>query len=250
MTGSLLASMASAGTLAWVVAGTGSRRRLPAVVSMPGAGSRPPSVAKPSVRGPAGLVVPALSGALVWLTVGGAPGAAAAAVVAAGLAVRGVRRSAAVARAEQQAPVRGLATAVGLLAGCLESGAPPVVALARVADVAPDEVAHAWAPVVGELLLGADPARAWAPALARGGELAALARVMVRSAATGAAAAAALRHLVDDLARERRARAAAAAESVAVRIVVPLGLCFLPAFVLVGVVPAVWGLVAPLLAGP
>jgi pilus assembly protein TadC len=136
-----------------------------------------------------------------------------------------------------------------LLAECLESGAPPVVALQRVAGVAPADVAQAWSPVVAELLLGADPARAWAPALAGGGELAALGRVMVRSADTGSSAAKALRRLVDDLATERRARAAAAVESVGVRVVLPLGLCFLPAFVLIGVVPEVWGLVSPLLSG-
>jgi hypothetical protein len=40
-----------------------------------------------------------------------------------------------------------------------------------------------------------------------------------------------------------------AARRVGVLVVAPLGLCFLPAFVLLGVVPVVLGLTGPLLAG-
>ncbi len=48
---------------------------------------------------------------------------------------------------------------------------------------------------------------------------------------------------------DRAARGQAAAERAGVLAVAPLGLCFLPAFVLLGVVPVVAGLVGPLLAG-
>ena len=46
-----------------------------------------------------------------------------------------------------------------------------------------------------------------------------------------------------------RVRGQQAAERAGVLAVGPLGLCFLPAFVLLGVVPVVAGLVGPLLAG-
>lgn len=55
----------------------------------------------------------------------------------------------------------------------------------------------------------------------------------------GAAPASALRAARDRHDRETEARAVEAAERLAVRVVVPLGLCLLPAFVLLGLVPAV-----------
>jgi hypothetical protein len=45
--------------------------------------------------------------------------------------------------------------------------------------------------------------------------------------------------LAGDLRRRRRAAAEQRARSVGVRAAAPLGLCFLPAFVLIGVVPSV-----------
>jgi pilus assembly protein TadC len=62
---------------------------------------------------------------------------------------------------------------------------------------------------------------------------------MARSLDTGAPAAEALTRLADDLRRERRTLADQAARSVGVRAAAPLGLCFLPAFVLVGIVPSI-----------
>lgn len=51
-----------------------------------------------------------------------------------------------------------------------------------------------------------------------------------------------LRAAGDRLRRERRARVRTAAGSLAVRLTLPLGLCFLPAFALLGLVPVVLGL--------
>ncbi|MGE5763678.1 MAG: type II secretion system F family protein [Mycobacterium leprae] len=77
-----------------------------------------------------------------------------------------------------------------------------------------------------------------------GGPLAGLGRVLARVADTGAPLAAAL----GEAAREQRERATLTAEerarSAGVYAVAPLGLCFLPAFVLVGAVPVVAGLLA------
>jgi len=63
----------------------------------------------------------------------------------------------------------------------------------------------------------------------------------------GAAPATALRAARDRHDREAEARAVEAAERLAVRVVVPLGLCLLPAFVLLGLVPAVVALGSGLL---
>ncbi|MEZ5096297.1 MAG: type II secretion system F family protein [Nocardioides sp.] len=82
------------------------------------------------------------------------------------------------------------------------------------------------------LALGADPASAYAM-LADDPVLAPLGRTLARAQASGAPIAAAVEALSTDLARERRARAEDRARGVGVRAALPLGICLLPAFVLV-----------------
>jgi pilus assembly protein TadC len=60
-----------------------------------------------------------------------------------------------------------------------------------------------------------------------------------RSADSGAALAAAFERLADDQRSGRTATADAAARRAGVLIVLPLGLCFLPAFVFAGVLPVI-----------
>ena len=64
---------------------------------------------------------------------------------------------------------------------------------------------------------------------------------MIRAHHSGAALTDVLVHLADDRRRALRTDAQAAAERAGIAIVLPLGACFLPAFVLVGVVPVVAG---------
>jgi pilus assembly protein TadC len=66
-----------------------------------------------------------------------------------------------------------------------------------------------------------------------------LAAVAVRSSESGAALADALNRLGKELRAERTVTAVAAAQRAGVLVVLPLGLCFLPAFVLAGLVPVV-----------
>ena len=71
---------------------------------------------------------------------------------------------------------------------------------------------------------------------------------MVRSQASGASVVQAVERLADELERESLARAEDAARRVGVAAAVPLGVCLLPAFLLLGVVPTVaslFGSVAP-----
>ncbi|MBA2740308.1 MAG: type II secretion system F family protein, partial [Nocardioidaceae bacterium] len=96
------------------------------------------------------------------------------------------------------------------------------------------------------LELGGEPGLVWAevasdPVLGRVG------RAIVRAGDTGAPVADSLQHLVDDLQRDRLVDADEVARRVAVRSAGPLGLCFLPAFVLVGVTPTVIGAFSTLL---
>jgi pilus assembly protein TadC len=65
---------------------------------------------------------------------------------------------------------------------------------------------------------------------------------MTRAALSGAPVADVLSRLADDARREVRASSTAAARRVGVQAVAPLGLCFLPAFVFLGIIPVVAGL--------
>ena len=98
------------------------------------------------------------------------------------------------------------------------------------------------------LALGADPATAWSnPALPLDNHGDALLRLARRSAASGSA----LAQGVADLAEQSRHDAASAADARAQRASVliagPLGLCYLPAFVCLGIVPIVAGLAGDVL---
>ncbi|GEL95789.1 type II secretion system F family protein [Cellulomonas composti] len=94
------------------------------------------------------------------------------------------------------------------------------------------------------LVLGASWQVAWAGSPA----VAAVVRDALRPAwTTGVAPGPALRARAARERRERRRRARTQAGALAVRLVLPLGLCFLPAFVLLGLAPLVLGLVGDLL---
>ena len=130
-----------------------------------------------------------------------------------------------------------------LLAAALGAGCGVGVALAAVCGAVPGELSARVRVVCAALALGASPRTAWAP-LAADPALRPLAAAMVRCATSGSPAADALVHLAADLRSRRRIAAVQAARSAGVRAVAPLGLCFLPAFVLVGVVPTAVGLAA------
>jgi pilus assembly protein TadC len=68
-----------------------------------------------------------------------------------------------------------------------------------------------------------------------------LGRSMARAHESGASVRAAVERLATELASQSRTRTDALARSVEVRAAAPLGVCFLPAFLLLGVVPMVVG---------
>ncbi len=128
-----------------------------------------------------------------------------------------------------------------LLAACLRAGLPVPTAMTVVAGELPPEAARALRSSAELLALGADPATAWEPATSCP-DTAPLARGARRTTQSGTA----LADLVTDLAATVRATAADSAEAKAQRagvlITAPLGLCFLPAFVCLGVAPVIAGL--------
>jgi Flp pilus assembly protein TadB len=133
-----------------------------------------------------------------------------------------------------------LPTSVDLLVACLRAGADPVAAVRAVADSSPDTLGSDLGRVARRLELGVTSEEAWAAA--DGTDLHPVARVMGRSAATGAPAADLLDALAAELRAKRRERWLADARQLGTRSAAPLGLCFLPGFVLLGVVPVVVGL--------
>ena len=142
---------------------------------------------------------------------------------------------------ERQAPA-----AADLMAACLAAGATPVDAARAVSTALGDPIAESLGRLTGALDLGADPSRAWA-ALAADAPLRPLARAAARSAETGAPLASLLAAVADDQRDEARARAEATARASGVKSVAPLAACFLPAFLLIGIVPVVASLALPLL---
>jgi len=125
----------------------------------------------------------------------------------------------------------------------LSAGATPAAAVGAVVDSLPESAAVRLRPVAAALALGATPAQAFAPLL-DDGELRPVAAALRRAAAAGSRAAESLHTDAAVLRDERRALATAAAHRAGVRAVVPLGVCFLPAFVLLGIVPNLVGLAA------
>ena len=148
-----------------------------------------------------------------------------------------------------------LAVQADLLAACLDAGMSVGAALlaVRVEEVqsvsrspgGPDDPFRALDAVAALLMLGADADTAWRSAQMHP-ELASLAAAARRSAAGGAGLADAVREHAINL----RAAAADAAERSAgragVAMTAPLGVCFLPAFLCLGLAPVVVGLLSTL----
>ena len=186
-----------------------------------------------------------LSACAAWALIGGVAGAVGGAAAAAGCWLLIERAEPGAVRAQREAVSRDLPVLVQLLASALAAGSAPAEALVMVADALPGAGADELAPLVARLRLGADPAQAWR-ALAAVPALAPLGRTLARSAATGAPVAAAVERLADELARSARADAEEQARQVGVKAAVPLGLCLLPAFLLIGIVPVVGALLGGL----
>ena len=134
--------------------------------------------------------------------------------------------------------VRELPETLDLLAVCLEAGAPMTNAIATVAEVSPSATAAILHGIDAQLQVGRDPQDAWG-SLAGHPDWGPPARDAARSARSGTSLVECLRVHADEARRRRREQETKQARSVGVKSVQPLALCFLPAFVLVGVVPLV-----------
>lgn len=140
------------------------------------------------------------------------------------------------------------ASTFDVLAACLASGMAVSAAASAASTSAPPALARILTRAADMLALGADAATAWAdPGSALDDPARALMRLARRSAESGTA----LAQGVADLAAESRSNAADAARATAERagvlIAAPLGVCYLPAFLCLGIVPVVVGLAGDVL---
>jgi Flp pilus assembly protein TadB len=185
-----------------------------------------------------------------WVLIGGVTGAVAGLAVAAGVGwwrrrrrVSGPEETYDVTEAARQLPL-----AADLLAACIAAGAAPVTAARAVGEALAGPVGERLAHGAAEVRLGGEPADAWRRLAALPGA-GALARLLERADESGLPAAVPVARLAAD-ARSEWARAATArARRAGVLITAPVGLCFLPAFITVGVVPVVIGLAGGVLRG-
>ncbi|MGL6236986.1 MAG: type II secretion system F family protein [Segniliparus sp.] len=134
-----------------------------------------------------------------------------------------------------------LAASYDLFAVSLQAGLPTPVALRAVARSAPPPLSAVLVKAAHALQLGADPQAAWEDA-AELPATAPLARMAKRSARSGAALADGLVELAAAVRADALDQATAGAGRAGVLLAGPLGLCFLPAFLCLGVIPVIIGL--------
>ena len=145
------------------------------------------------------------------------------------------------AAAEAAALRAQLPLAADLLAGCLVSWCAPATAAEAVAGAIGEPMAARLAEVAADLRMGGDAEESWAR-FGADPVLAPLGRCLLRASASGAPPAAGLARLAEGCRAEAATAAQGRARRAGVLATAPLGLCFLPAFVLIGVVPVVTGL--------
>ncbi|MFI6009813.1 type II secretion system F family protein [Streptomyces sp. NPDC051243] len=196
-----------------------------------------------------GLPMAAVVGA-GWVLVGGVAGAVVGLAVAGGLWLWRRRQGAVGAEEELDAVevARQLPLAADLLAACVAAGAGPVIAAQAVGEALGGPVGDGLARGAAEVRLGGEPGEAWQrlASLPRAG---ALARLLERADSSGLPAAGPVARLAAEARAEAARTATERARRAAVMVSAPVGLCFLPAFIAVGVAPVVIGLAGAVLGG-
>lgn len=233
----LAIALATAAVLAWPRSDR-ARRRLAAVLPTKQGQTRKPDRQElwSGTRGR--RIVAALAGLAVCLLVGGWFGPIVGLAVAVGVDQALTRMEPQAIRERRTKLTADLPFAADLLAACLRTGRPPGACVDAVARACTGPLAVELALVAAALRLGAEPRVAWAAFLDEP-VLAPFGRAMVRSWDSGAPLSDTLDALANECRQDLRTAATERARSVGVKAAAPLGLCFLPAFLLIGIVPVV-----------
>jgi Flp pilus assembly protein TadB len=141
-------------------------------------------------------------------------------------------------RREREEVHRDLPHLVQLLGIVLGSGASVPSALQQVSLALPGRAGEALRLARARLALGGQPEQVWSELASRPG-LEPLGRALARADSSGVRIADAVRRLGEELARERRLEIEDRARTVGIRAALPLGLCLLPSFLVVGIVPVI-----------
>lgn len=142
--------------------------------------------------------------------------------------------------------ILSVATALELIALALTSGVPLVTAVATVADGSGPIIRSRLRQAVAALQWGVDDAKAWE---GLGDAWRPAGQALTLAARAGVPPAALLRRAAADIRQAESRRLDEATGRLSVLVVIPLGLCFLPAFLLLTVVPVIAVLARDLLAG-
>lgn len=262
-----LVALAAAAPLGAVLAGRRERARRKRLAVL--LGFAPEPTARASVRRPLGLgrlgpgplgslrrrrlrdgAAALGAGSLAFILVGGVAGSLAGLAMALGIWRWLLQHTASGERAAKAARERAAAAQLPLtaelLAACLAAGSGPEEAARAVGSSLGGPLGERLERAAAELRLGAEPGEAWAR-LAELPDAVELARCLERAHASGAPAVEPVSRLAAECRAQRARTATARARRAGVLVTGPLGLCFLPAFLLAGVVPVVIGLGTSLL---
>lgn len=216
-------------------AGLGDVVRPPAEVR-PDGGPEPPAWTWPAS---------VVAGAGVWFLLGGVAGLVLGLLTVSVLPILIARLEPAAARRRRLLLVRSGPLVADLLAASLSAGIPLEAAVPQVAGAIGGPAGQLLDSVHRRWLLGEATERTWAAVVAEPG-VGGVARAVVRSSRTGAPLADLLSQTAADLRDEASAAALTQVRAASVKAVLPLGLCLLPAFVLLGIVPVIGGLIPQL----
>jgi len=185
--------------------------------------------------------------ALAWVFSGSLMSLGVGAVVG-GLASRWLITSTKTDEKARAALIHEFPLVLNFLASVVESGAPVRFAAQAVSEVCDDGNATCLRKMLAQCDVGFTDAEAWRT-LVDDPVWGDVARELARCVETGAAVGDVLRNASVRATKAAAAQATAKARSVGVSSTLPLVACFLPAFLLVGVVPIVGGLISGYVAG-
>lgn len=140
------------------------------------------------------------------------------------------------------------ALVLDLLGAALDAGASLEQALGALADAVDDDTARGLSSVLGALALGSTWNAAWGFSVGSEGRaqphsvLVVVREALDFAGATGAPSAALLYAHAGQLRRRRKRQAEKRAATLGVKLVLPLGVCALPSFVCLGIVPVLYAL--------
>ena len=244
-------SATAAAALTGLAVAVALRRTAPGSLPDQGRGRPPPTLQARALLGPRSASL--VAGLAVVLVMGGPLGVILGALVALALPRQLAQLESAATVAYRRQLTADLPLALDLLAGCLAGGASPRAAALAVGAAVQGPCGDRLTMVAAALTVGSPAEEAWARLAGPDGPtgadpLAGAALALSRAAQGGAPVAAAMSRLAVASRADARLRGQAAVRRAGVVAVAPLGLCFLPAFALLGVVPVIVGLAGSVLA--